>query len=121
MLPPIAGEEGGERHADPLREVRRVREARDRVECTAAESLVANAEGMKKLSPADSKIAAKAIRDVIEYIEVSHLRGGPEAHSKVQDNYYGWKALQARAGKVLLKIHKPEAAPIPTFDPLDLE
>ena len=88
---------------------------------TAAESLVANAEGMKKLSPADSKIAAKAIRDVIEYIEVSHLRGGPEAHSKVQDNYYGWKALQARAGKVLLKIHKPEAAPIPTFDPLDLE
>ena len=88
---------------------------------TAAESLVANAEGMKKLSPADSKIAAKAIRDVIEYIEVSHLRGGPEAHSTVQDNYYGWKALQARAGKVLLKIHKPEAAPIPTFDPLDLE
>ncbi|MBL6923160.1 MAG: hypothetical protein ISR39_13425 [Akkermansiaceae bacterium] len=88
---------------------------------TAAESLVANAEGMKKLSPADSKIAAKAIRDVIEYMEVSHLRGGPEAHSTVQDNYYGWKALQARAGKVLLKIHKPEAAPIPTFDPLDLE
>ena len=73
------------------------------------------------LSAKDSKIAAKAIRDVIEYIEVSHLRGGPEAHSTVQDNYYGWKALQARAGKVLLKIHKPEAAPIPTFDPLDLE
>lgn len=88
---------------------------------TAAESLVANAEGMKKLSAEDSKIAAKAIRDVIEYMEVSHLRGGPEAHSTVQDNYYGWKALQARAGKVLLKIHKPEAAPIPTFDPLDLE
>lgn len=77
--------------------------------------------GGQDLSAKDSKIAAKAIRDVIEYIEVSHLRGGPEAHSTVQDNYYGWKALQARAGKVLLKIHKPEAAPIPTFDPLDLE
>jgi hypothetical protein len=87
----------------------------------AAESLISNAEGMEDLSAKDSKIAAKAIRDVIEYMEVSHLRGGPEAHSKVQDNYYGWKALQARAGKVLLKIHKPEAAPIPTFDPLDLE
>jgi hypothetical protein len=87
----------------------------------AAESLISNAEGMEDLSAKDSKIAAKAIRDVIEYIEVSHLRGGPEAHSTVQDNYYGWKALQARAGKVLLKIHKPEAAPIPTFDPLDLE
>ena len=87
----------------------------------AAESLVANAEGMGKLSAKDSKIAAKAIRDVIEYMEVTHLRGGPTAHMKVQDNYYGWKALQARAGKVLLKIHKPEEAPIPEFDPLDLD
>ena len=87
----------------------------------AAESLIANAEGMGKLSAKDSKIAAKAIRDVIEYMEVTHLRGGPTAHMKVQDNYYGWKALQARAGKVLLKIHKPEEAPIPEFDPLDLD
>jgi len=87
----------------------------------AAESLVANAEGMEKLSAKDSKIAAKAIRDVIEYMEVTHLRGGPTAHMKKEDDYYGWKALQARAGKVLLKIHKPEEAPIPEFDPLDLD
>jgi len=87
----------------------------------AAESLIGNAEGMKNLSSADSKIAAKAIRDVIEYMEVTHLRGGPSAHMKKRDNYYGWKALQARAGKVLLKVYKPEEAAIPTFDPLDLE
>jgi hypothetical protein len=87
----------------------------------AAESLVANAEGMKKLSPKDSKIAAKAIRDVIEFIEVSRLRGGPSAHMSKEDNYYGWKTLQARAGMVLLKVYKPETAPIPEFDPLDLE
>ena len=88
---------------------------------SAAESLIANAEGMPKLSPEDSKIAAKSLRDVIESIEVTRLRGGPEAHMKKEDDYYGWKSLQARAGKVLLKVHKPEVAPIPAFDPLDLE
>lgn len=30
-------------------------------------------------------------------------------------------ALQARAGKALLKVHQPESAPIPGFDPLDLD
>ncbi len=88
---------------------------------SAAESLIANAEGMDKLSPSDSKIAAKALQDVIEYIEVTRLRGGVKAHMDKDDNYTVWKALQARAGKVLLKIHKPETAPIPTFDGLDLD
>jgi hypothetical protein len=88
---------------------------------SAAESLIANAEGMEKLSPSDSKIAAKALQDVIEYIEVTRLRGGVKAHMGKDDNYTGWKALQARAGKVLLKVHKPESAPIPSFDTLDLD
>ena len=88
---------------------------------SAAESLIANAEGMDKLSPADSKIAAKALQDVIEYIEVTHLRGGIKAHMDKDDKYTVWKALQARAGKVLLKVHKPETAPVPTFDDLDLD
>jgi hypothetical protein len=88
---------------------------------SAAESLIANAEGMENLSPSDSKIAAKALQDVIEYIEVTRLRGGIKAHMDKDDNYVGWKALQARAGKALLKIHKPETAPVPTFDDLDLD
>ena len=88
---------------------------------SAAQSIVANAEGMDKLSPADSKIAAETLRQLIEYIEVSHLRGGMKAHMDKDDNYTVWKELQARAGKVLLKIHKPETAPIPTFDGLDLD
>jgi hypothetical protein len=58
---------------------------------------------------------------VIEYIEVTRLRGGPQAHMDREDNYVGWKALQARAGKTLLKIHKPGAAPIPGFDSLELD
>ncbi len=88
---------------------------------SAAESIVANAEGMDKLSPADAKIAAETLQDVIEYMEVNYLRGGVKAHMDKDDNYTKWKALQARAGKVLLKIHKPETAPIPTFDGLDLD
>jgi hypothetical protein len=87
----------------------------------AAESLIANAEGMENLSPSDAKIAAKALQDVIEYIEVTRLRGGIKAHMNKDDNYPGWKALQARAGKVLLKVHKPGEAPIPGFDTLDLD
>lgn len=87
----------------------------------AAENLVKCAESMENLPPADAKIAAKALQDVIEYIEVTRLRGGIEAHMNKDDKYLEWKALQARAGKALLKFHKPEAAPIPTFDPLEIE
>ena len=88
---------------------------------SAAESIVANAEGMDKLSPTDSKIAAQTLKDVIEYMEVTYLRGGVKAHMDKDDKYTEWKALQARAGSVLLKIHKPETAPIPSFDGLDLD
>ena len=87
---------------------------------SAAESLIVSAEGMEKLSPVDSKIAAKSLQDVIEYIEVTRLRGGVQAHMDKDENYTERKALQARAGKVLLKVHKPETAPIPGFDSLDL-
>jgi hypothetical protein len=87
---------------------------------SAAESLITNAEGMENLSSSDAKIAAKALQDVIEYIEVTRLRGGVKAHMDKDDKYTEWKALQARAGKVLLKVHKPEEAPIPGFDPLEL-
>jgi len=88
---------------------------------SAADSLVACAEGMNKLSAKDTKIAAQSLQDVIEYIEVTRLRGGVKAHMDKDDRYTEWKALQARAGKVLLKVHKPEEAPIPEFDPLEFE
>ena len=87
----------------------------------AANALVASAEGLKDLSPKDSEIAAKAIRDVMEYMEVTHLRGGITAHMKKEDNYLEWQALQARAGKALLKVKQPDRAPIPAFNDLDLD
>ncbi len=86
---------------------------------TAADSLVACAEGMGKLSDKDAKIAEESLRNVIEYIEVTQLRGGVEG--KDFREYPKWKALQARAGKVLLKVHKPEKVAIPEFNDIDLD
>jgi hypothetical protein len=83
-----------------------------------AKSIIASAEGMGELSNADAKLAAKSLQDVIEYIEVTQLRGGVDG--KNYKTYPGSKSLQARAGRVLLKIHKPEEAPIEGFDSLDL-
>lgn len=86
----------------------------------AAESLIANAEtAADDYKADDAKIAATVLENVIEYIEVTHLRGGPNDQEFYR--YPKWKALQARAGKVLLKVHQPQAEPIPTFDLLDFE
>lgn len=35
--------------------------------------------------------------------------------------YPKWKSLQARAGKALVKFHKPEATPIQGFQELDID
>jgi hypothetical protein len=85
----------------------------------AAESVVTNAEAMKNLPPADAAIVAQALRDVMEYLEVTVLRGGPEG--KDFREYPGAKALQARAGQALVKVHKPEAAPIQGFQGIDID
>ena len=85
----------------------------------AVESLVSNAEKASEYDAKDAKVAADALRNVIEYIEVTYLRGGPAG--KDFRIYPKWKAMQARAGKALLKVHKPEDAPIPTFDPLEFD
>lgn len=85
----------------------------------SAESIVANAEAMKDLPPADAKVVAKSLQDVMEFIEVTQLRGG--AAGKDFREYPGAKALQARAGKALVRFHKPEAAPLPGFKDADLD
>jgi len=85
----------------------------------SAESVIANAEAMKDLPPADAKIVAKALQDVMEFIEVTQLRGGAEG--KDFREYPAAKALQARAGKALVRFHKPEAAPITGFKDGDLD
>jgi hypothetical protein len=85
----------------------------------SADSIIVNAEAMKDLPPADAKVVAKALQDVMEFIEVTQLRGG--AAGKDWREYPAAKALQARAGKALVRFHKPEAAPLPGFKDADLD
>ncbi len=91
---------------------------------TSAKSIIASAEGIRLPTKLDSQIASEVLADVIEYIEVTHLRGGMT--EQVQDwresmGYMEWKGLQARAGQALLRFHKPDKTPIPEFDDIDLD
>lgn len=86
----------------------------------AAPAIISAANGMEKAPEGERATAAEALTGVIEYIEVTKLRGGASAHTKKEERYGEWKTLQAEAGKGLLKVHKPREARIPTFDDRDL-
>ena len=109
---------GGVRDA---RALRALMDCLERGYTGAAESLIKNAERIEKLEGKDNEIAVHAIRNVIEYIEVTHLRGGAKANMDNSYDYSKWKELQARAGKVMLKLHQPEKAPIEGFTPLEID
>jgi hypothetical protein len=88
----------------------------------AVEAIIACVEGMYKPSEEDAKIAAEVLTDVIEYIEVTQLRGGvQQTFDNKHSPYFMWKGLQGRAGQALLKVHKPKKAVIPEFDDTDLD
>jgi len=91
---------------------------------TSAKSIIMSAEGIRNPTKLDSQLATEVLADVIEYIEVTHLRGGMT--EQIEDwresmGYMEWKGLQARAGQALLKFHKPKEDAIPTFDDMDLD
>ena len=88
----------------------------------AVEAIIACVEGMYKPSESDAKVAAEVLTDVIEYIEVTQLRGGvKQTYSDKKSPYFMWKGLQGRAGQAMLRVHKPKKAPIPEFDDSDLD
>jgi hypothetical protein len=87
----------------------------------ASSAIISAADGMGLCPEEERKLAAEALAGVIEYIEVRYLRGGPSAHMSKEDNYGEWKTLQAQAGKAMLKVHKPKAAAIPSFDNRELD
>ena len=95
------------------------------VTATAAASIISATTGMEDASPEDRKLAAAALVDAIEFIEVSYLRGGvAEVVNKSKEArgaYTKWKSLSAQAGKNLLKLDKPGEAPLPEFNDLDLD
>ena len=85
----------------------------------SADSIVDCAEGIERPSAADRAVVVEALTEVIQFIEVTQLRGGVEGKDAL--TYPKWKALQARAGKALLKVHQPNKAPIPTLENMDLD
>lgn len=88
---------------------------------TAAKAIIACVEGMEKPPRTDARAAADALIEVIEYIEVTRLRGGVKAHMRKEDRYAMWKSLQTRAGRALLRVYNPTEAPIEGFDDMELD
>jgi len=92
---------------------------------TAAKAIIAATSDLSGASAADRKLGAAALIDTIEFIEVTQLRGGVQERLKIDPKAYAtypiWKALSAQAGKNLLKLDKPEKAPLPDFNDLDLD
>ena len=91
----------------------------------AAKAIVDATADLKDAPAADRKLAAEALVDTIEFIEVTQLRGGAtdqlKANPEAWRTYAQWKAVSVQAGKNLLKLDKPEEAPLPEFNDLDLD
>ena len=89
------------------------------------DTLLYCAEGYYKPTQKESDLVREVLSNVIEYIEVTQLRGGAAAHVKgapsTADEYAMWKGIQARAGSAMLKFHKPKESKIPTFGGDDLD
>jgi len=86
-------------------------------------------EATRDLSDAtkkDRQYAESALVDVIEFIEVTYIRGTAEdfVHKRKEEQmrYIQWKAISAAAGKNLLKLtQNKEPDPLPEFDDTDLD
>ena len=80
---------------------------------------------LSKAPEKDRKLGESALVDVIEFIEVTYLRGGASERLKKDPEawrtYAAWKSISGKAGKNLLKINSTEKAPLPTFDDNDLD
>jgi HEAT repeat protein len=88
---------------------------------TAVESIVASTNKMAKAPPKDVKLAVETLTQVMEFIEVTYLRGGLSRDSQELLGYTLWRQRQADAGRALNKLHKPEKAAIPDIDDMDLD
>ena len=92
---------------------------------SAAMAIIQATDDLSKATDKDRKLAESALIDVIEFVEVTYLRGGAsqrlEKDPDAWRTYAKWKSFSIAAGKNLLKItkqKKPE--PLPEFDDLDL-
>ena len=75
-------------------------------------------------SKADARLAREVVTQLIEYIEVKHLRGGADMHVKdwrQAAGYAEWKGLQSRAAAILLTLGDTDEAVTPSLDDPDLD
>jgi len=75
-------------------------------------------------SKADARLAREVVTQLIEYIEVKHLRGGADKHVKdwrQASGYAAWKGMQSRAAAILLTLGDTKEADTPSLDDPDLD
>lgn len=93
---------------------------------SAGQAIIEATRDLTNATKKDKAFAEKALVDVIEFIEVTYIRGTAEdyldKHIDAQRRYVQWKAISAQAGKNLLKLtQSKEPDPLPEFDDTDLD
>lgn len=93
---------------------------------SAGQAIIEATTDLSKASKKDKQLGESALVDVIEFIEVTYIRGTAEDYvAKSVDEqraYMKWKAISAQAGKNLLKLtNSKEPEPLPEFDDSDLD
>jgi HEAT repeat protein len=93
---------------------------------SAGQAIIEATRDLSKATKKDRDYAERALVDVIEFIEVTYIRGTAEdyldKHIDAQRRYVQWKAISAQAGKNLLKLtQNKEPEPLPEFDDSDLD
>jgi len=91
---------------------------------TAVKSMMGALEVFQAESKADARLASEVVTQLIEYIEVTHLRGGADTHVKGWRDAHGyaqWKAMQSRAAAILLSLGDTQEADTPSLDDPDLD
>jgi hypothetical protein len=90
----------------------------------AVKSIMGCLEVFEAESKADSRLAREVVTQLIEYIEVKHLRGGADKHVKdwrQAAGYAAWKGLQSRAAAILLSLGGTQEADVPSLEDPDLD
>ena len=93
---------------------------------SAGRAIIEATADLSNATKKDKAFAESALVDVIEFIEVTYIRGTAEDFVyKTKDEqmaYIAWKAISAQAGKNLLKLTQDkEPDPLPEFDDTDLD
>ena len=86
----------------------------------AAQAIIDCSEGMKHPTKEQRELATEVLTEVIEYVEVTYLRGGITGSGLKPELYLRWQSLQVRAAKELLRFHNPEEDPIEEFVDIEL-